>query len=457
MIRVTKRWTALCTMILSLLFSCLLVAAEVSDALFKDANPARAAAQAVNAAILAPVSWEKGQKAYDTAEKQVKSGSNLERIRKNLATATTEFDKATRASAVTEVSFADTLKARDAAAVANASELAKDEWSTAENEFNKATRKLEDGSVKSATSIASSATGLYRTAELAGVKNGILGQAWKLINQAEDEKIDRWAPTTFAKARSLASEADKELSNNRYETGRPLELAAQAQYEAEHGFSIAKIAQATNKKETTVEAIILSWETPVIEVANTLGISADLRDGYQQTSDTSVSLIADLLASNEAMKGNQKEAQESERLRTQLAEVEALFAPNEARILREGRDLIIRLVGLTFQPGRANIETQYFNLLGQVQTALGIFPDNSIVIEGHTDSTGSEKLNLSLSQERAQAVEEYLIASLGMAPARIQSVGYGKNRPIGNNETAEGRASNRRIDVIIRNARASEL
>jgi len=200
---------------------------------------------------------------------------------------------------------------------------------------------------------------------------------------------------------------------------------------------------------------MLDWETPVSEVATALGISADLSQGYQQTTNTSVSLIGDLRTSNEAMKGSRTEAQQSELQRKQLAQVEALFAPGDARIVREGNDLIMRLTGLSFPSGQSTIQTEYYGLLKQVQQALLIFPDDNIVIEGHTDSTGSEGLNLRLSRDRANAVAEYLIANLGMSHSRVKSVGYGKNRPIANNDTAEGRAQNRRIDVVVKNARTA--
>jgi outer membrane protein OmpA-like peptidoglycan-associated protein len=60
-----------------------------------------------------------------------------------------------------------------------------------------------------------------------------------------------------------------------------------------------------------------------------------------------------------------------------------------------------------------------------------------------------------LSRERATAVAQYMIANLGMSIARVRSVGYGKNRPIANNDTSEGRAKNRRIDVVIKSARSA--
>ena len=155
------------------------------------------------------------------------------------------------------------------------------------------------------------------------------------------------------------------------------------------------------------------------------------------------------------MKGSREEALQSELQRKQLAQVEALFAPGDARIVREGNDLIVRLIGLSFPSGQAVIQTRYYALLKQVQKALAIFPADNIVIEGHTDSTGGDTLNMQLSRDRADAVSQYLIANLGMSKARVKSVGYGKNRPIANNDTSVGRAANRRIDVVIKNARSA--
>jgi outer membrane protein OmpA-like peptidoglycan-associated protein len=454
----------LAVLIASLFFVAMVSAQDLRKSLFTDADAALAKADSVNAEVLAPKAYSKGLSAYKDAEEEVKKGDSIERIRKNLAKAQQQFEQATESSALAEVTFTDTLKAREAAGAARAAELASDSWAAAEKEFARAAGKLEDGNVNSAQKSALKAKGLFRDAELAGVKAGILGDARKLLKKADEQKAIRYAPKTFAKAQSLADEADKELSSDRYETGRPEELASQAAYEARHGFYIAKLARSVKDKDLSVEDIVLDWETPVLEVAAALGISADLSDGYQSTTATSVSLIEDVRTSNDAMaaslkelEGTRAEARQSERLRTQLAEVEALFQPGEARIVREGNDLILRLIGLSFPPGQAVIQTKYYTLLRQVQEALSIFPDNNIVIEGHTDSTGSDDLNLRLSRERADAVAQYLIANLGMSESRVKAVGYGKNRPIANNETAEGRALNRRIDVVIKNARAAAL
>ena len=75
-----------------------------------------------------------------------------------------------------------------------------------------------------------------------------------------------------------------------------------------------------------------------------------------------------------------------------------------------------------------------------------------VVVEGHTDSVGSDDLNNKLSQSRAQSVTDYL-ASAGVKPERVKAVrGFGKSKPIATNDTAAGRQMNRRVEVVIEDA-----
>ncbi|MFZ1946249.1 MAG: OmpA family protein, partial [bacterium] len=76
------------------------------------------------------------------------------------------------------------------------------------------------------------------------------------------------------------------------------------------------------------------------------------------------------------------------------------------------------------------------------------YPDTNILLEGHTDATGSDEHNLSLSRERAQSVSNYL-ASLNVNPTRFSIMGYGESQPVATNDTAEGRQLNRRVEVAI--------
>ncbi len=138
------------------------------------------------------------------------------------------------------------------------------------------------------------------------------------------------------------------------------------------------------------------------------------------------------------------------RVRDQTAQVEGMFARDQARILRQSDDVIIRLVGLQFGVGQSNIEPKNFELLATVGKAIQLFPKSALTIEGHTDSYGGDGANLALSQKRADAVKQHLVSNLHIDPSRVNAVGYGETRPVANNETEEGRARNRRIDVVIR-------
>lgn len=75
-------------------------------------------------------------------------------------------------------------------------------------------------------------------------------------------------------------------------------------------------------------------------------------------------------------------------------------------------------------------------------------PDSRIVIEGHTDSQGKADRNQVLSQQRAESVRAYLV-SRGIAADRVTATGYGPTRPVADNKSAEGRANNRRVEIVI--------
>ena len=84
-----------------------------------------------------------------------------------------------------------------------------------------------------------------------------------------------------------------------------------------------------------------------------------------------------------------------------------------------------------------------------LRQAIQVFPDSTVVVEGHTDAFGSDELNHTLSQTRAEAVVHHLLSVMTISPTQLTSVGYGESRPVANNETAAGRKRNRRIDVVI--------
>ena len=102
-----------------------------------------------------------------------------------------------------------------------------------------------------------------------------------------------------------------------------------------------------------------------------------------------------------------------------------------------------------FNTGKASIKNVSYPLLDDVAAVLMNNLDLTLIeVAGHTDSQGSNKSNLDLSQRRAESVKAYLV-SKGVDANRLSPKGYGENRPTGTNETAEGRADNRRVEFTI--------
>jgi outer membrane protein OmpA-like peptidoglycan-associated protein len=102
-------------------------------------------------------------------------------------------------------------------------------------------------------------------------------------------------------------------------------------------------------------------------------------------------------------------------------------------------------VEVFFATGKANLEGNSRASLEELAAFLKENPKTTVQIQGHTDNTGSDKLNKGLSQKRADAVKGYLVEQLGVEPMRLSSYGYGEDRPVADNTTTEGREKNRRV------------
>jgi len=128
----------------------------------------------------------------------------------------------------------------------------------------------------------------------------------------------------------------------------------------------------------------------------------------------------------------------------------ALFNSSEAIVLYNGsQDIVIRLRGLTFPSGVAQLSQKHDSLLAKITQALGLYDNAHVIVEGHTDNTGGATLNVRLSEKRAITVMEYLINSSGRQQEEFKAIGYGAEKPVANNQTEYGRKENRRIDIVI--------
>ena len=455
---------------------------ELRDTFFKGADAAKASAEKANAELLAPKSYGLGMKKYGDAEVALARGRNIQTVRSNADRATQYFKTATIAAELAQVKLAQVIKSRQDAANARAPELSSDIWMQAQRKFSDAIRMLERGDLRATTRREIEATSLYRDAELVAIKTQYLAETRRLLAEADRARVGRYAPMTLGKAKQLLADAERELNENRYDTDLPRNLARRANYEAKHAKYLALVVRRVRDKDLTAEQLVLEWEASMREVAGAADITPDMEDGPDRLAAELVAYIDRLSTENQALAQENSEnelrmADMSEelsaldqrlggataeraalvqrleaqaRVKQQFLQVEKMFTSSEARVFREGNNIILRLVGLTFASGDSQIRRESFNLLNKVEKAIDVFPRSELIIEGHTDSHGGDLLNQKLSQERAESVQKYMINAMRIPTYRLIATGYGETRPVASNETQSGRARNRRIDIVIR-------
>ena len=132
---------------------------------------------------------------------------------------------------------------------------------------------------------------------------------------------------------------------------------------------------------------------------------------------------------------------------TQEAKLRQTLVGTGVQVQREGDNLKLIMPGnITFATNSSDISSSFYPTLNSLVLVFKEFDKNGISIVGFTDSTGSQQLNQSLSNQRAASVASYLTAN-GVPGNRISSYGAGPNNPIASNATVEGRAQNRRVEI----------
>lgn len=131
----------------------------------------------------------------------------------------------------------------------------------------------------------------------------------------------------------------------------------------------------------------------------------------------------------------------------QERELRARTAGTGIEVERQGDDINLKLPsGITFDFNSASVKPEFRPALNQVAQTLASYQSTFVDISGHTDSVGTVEINQRLSEQRAQSVADYL-SYQGVARPRIATRGFGKSMPIASNDTEEGRAQNRRVEI----------
>ena len=275
-----------------------------------------------------------------------------------------------------------------------------------------------------------------------------LVNARQAYQEAAAGPATRSAPADLKNAEQALGRAEKSFSEDG-DTADTNDLAYIAQRRAQIATAIANRKLAENDK--------VRFEKERTDVSDELRRNAvdDLKTAQQQLGRTedevSREQAARLAAESKTVRANAETDKAKAEAAASKAKVEELRAAmvRSGQLAENERGLVITLSsGVLFRSGRFAVLPAASRKLVEVAAVLRATPDRRVVVEGYTDTDGDDTSNQVLSQARADAVRSFLVLQ-GVAAESVSAVGYGESRPIATNATVEGRANNRRVEIVL--------
>lgn len=243
-----------------------------------------------------------------------------------------------------------------------------------------------------------------------------------------------------------------------------LTRAEEAHKQGDDAQSVAHYAYLARQRATTA---LQSGEVARAELAVTEAAKQRDRILLDARTRSAEASAADALKANENARQQQAEAERAreqavkarQEAEAQLAAAQAAQAKaaklqqqlTDLQAQQTDRGMVLTLGDVLFDTGRAVLKSGAMVTIDRLAAFMKDNPERTLVVEGHTDSVGSDAFNLTLSQQRADAVKSAL-SMRGVDGNRVTTEGFGKARPVASNDTAEGRQRNRRVEVVISNA-----
>ncbi|MHB1184054.1 MAG: OmpA family protein [Desulfobulbia bacterium] len=269
--------------------------------------------------------------------------------------------------------------------------------------------------------------------------------------QASEGDAKQLVPAELHKAKeslNLAEESFKDDSDSQ----KTKDLAYVAQRKSELAMALGATA-ASKAREEKAEADFAQKQTAIVKQGK-----QDLSDAEKRNA----AALAELDKQAAVQAGKDQADADYQRQQAEIAKVKQDLSDAEKRnaaalaelaaiaaVKEEQRGLVVTLSGgVLFRSAEATLMPSALVKLDQVGNALQSVRTRNLLVEGHTDSQGSGSYNQGLSQRRANAVRDYLVRR-GYPADRIQARGMGEDTPIANNDSPEGRANNRRVEIVI--------
>ena len=309
---------------------------------------------------------------------------------------------------------------------------------------------------------------LMKVVAVIGVLSVVAGCASSSKKQAARAQLER------AQAAYLQAQADPSVQTYAQlrlgDAQRALKAAEEAKdseermhlgYLAERKAQLASVTAATAKTEQSTEQLRRETSEVLLQKRDRELKAARIETDTRAREAEQWRRVAESRAGGAEAKappadqGRKPDDAEAKALAAEHARATALA--NELASLKAqqtNRGMVLTVGDVLFAPSKAEVGPGAQRSIDKLADFLKAYPQRNVLIEGFTDNLGDESFNIKLSQQRADAVRDLLVAR-GVAPQRIQTKGYGPKFPVVDNDSAAGRQQNRRVEVLVLNEGAS--
>ena len=397
--------------------------------------------------VLSPENFRQASNALSQAKVYREKNKEQKKVLHEVAISEAYLNNAEKIAKVSEQILSGVAQKRQLAIAANAQKYFSKDLSNLDETLSEATKSVENNDTTSAVEVRAQLQEKYGNLEIKSIKQANLGEAQKNISLAIKEGAEKYAPRTLAWAQLRISNADRAIEANLYDSQSLSTISENANSAANRLLSIVR--QAKSSSQQTPEQLARQLEKDKLESQSAASEAAielrQTRIQLRQSKDLNENRSSEinvLATQNNKLKNEEK-------LESEYVSARNTFTNEEAEIYKQGDKLLLRLKGLTFPVNQSVIGTENYALLSKVQKIIKESLARNVLIEGHTDSTGSKATNEKLSQDRADSVEKYLLANSFNHNEKILAKGFGDSKPLATNKTSEGRSQNRRVDIII--------
>lgn len=396
--------------------------------------------------VLADEQFVKGKGYLAEAKRGLKHGDLKETVLDNAAVAKALFEDATETAKTRQPSASRILQARAsalAAGVRRSDGLVKmlmdiDDDLKSETKHFSRSLSTEDFSTFQKK---------YLALEVKAVQFSQLNKAKQVIHKAKDEDADDLAPNTLNTAALDYETAMNMIAQSPRNPEVYKESVDGALASATQLVDVMDVIKGAKGTPENIAIQIVKQKRALGELSSNVG---RLQENLKTTQQNLQEKEGELKRTEGVLKTQEEQlARASTQVRFQQAMEEARkeIPQTDALVYQQGNTLVFRLKRVNFPSGTAVIPEFSKLLISKVDNIIQKLDAEKVIVQGHTDSVGSTDVNQRLSTERATAVANYLFTLKG--GYKLQYIGYGEMHPIASNETAEGRATNRRVDLVV--------